>query len=246
LDSCILDRHVTHPAPDRVVLTGLADEIAYRIQAAILEGEYPAGTRLQQEDLCRRFGVSRTPVREALRKLQAQHLVELVPNKGATVRSLSRRELGEVYALRAELEGFAAELAAARIGAAELAALDDAHAAMERVIATIERGSADAAGINAAVTEANERFHGVIHEAAGNRRLAETLAELQRAFPKDYVWRAITSADEARELNLAEHVAIRDALARGDGAAARRAMSDHVAHAGAVLLAHLDERGFWP
>lgn len=236
---------MTHPAPDRVVLTGLADEIAYRIQAAILEGEYPAGTRLQQEDLCRRFGVSRTPVREALRKLQAQHLVELVPNKGATVRSLSRRELGEVYALRAELEGFAAELAAARTGAAELAALDDAHAAMERVIAAIERGSGDAAGINAAVTRANERFHGVIHEAAGNRRLAGTLAELQRAFPKDYVWRAITSADEARELNLAEHVAIRDALANGDGAAARRAMSDHVAHAGAVLLAHLDERGFW-
>ena len=239
---------MAQPAPDRVVLTGLADEIAFRIQAAILEGEYPAGTHLQQEDLCRRFGVSRTPVREALRKLQAQHLVELVPNKGATVRSLSREELGEVYVLRAELEGFAAELAAPRVGPAEVAGLDEAHARMERVIATIEGtapGAAAEAEINAAVTGANERFHGIVHAAAGNRRLADHLAELQRLFPKDYVWRAIRSADEARRINLEEHVEIREALARADGAAARRAMSAHVAHAGRVLLAHLDARGFW-
>jgi len=239
---------VAQPAPDRVVLTGLADEIAYRIQAAILEGDYPAGTHLQQEELCRRFGVSRTPVREALRKLQAQHLVELVPNKGATVRSLSRDELGEVYALRAELEGFAAELAAPRVGPEELAGLDEAHAAMQRVVAMLEGAPPDAAAeseINAGVTRANERFHGLVHAAAGNRRLAGHLAELQRLFPKDYVWRAIRSADEARRINLEEHVEIRDALARGDGAAARRAMSAHVAHAGRVLLAHLDARGFW-
>jgi DNA-binding GntR family transcriptional regulator len=235
---------VAHPAPERVVLTGLADEIAFRIQAAILDGEYPAGTHLQQEELCRRFGVSRTPVREALRKLQAQHLVELVPNKGATVRSLSRDELAEVYALRAELEGFAAELAAPRMAPAALAELDEAHAAMERAIAAADDGAREA-GVNAAVTAANERFHAVIHAASGNRRLARLLAELQGLFPKDYVWRAITSADEAQQLNLDEHGEIRDALARGDGAAARGAMGAHVAHAGRVLLAHLDERGFW-
>jgi DNA-binding GntR family transcriptional regulator len=235
---------VAHPAPERVVLTGLADEIAFRIQAAILDGEYPAGTHLQQEELCRRFGVSRTPVREALRKLQAQHLVELVPNKGATVRSLSRDELAEIYALRAELEGFAAELAAPRMEPAALAELDEAHARMERAIAAAADGASEA-GVNAAVTAANERFHAVIHAAGGNRRLDRLLAELQGLFPKDYVWRAITSADEAQRLNLDEHVEIRDALARGDGAAARRAMRAHVAHAGRVLLAHLDERGFW-
>lgn len=235
---------MAHPAPERVVLTGLADEIAFRIQAAILDGEYPAGTHLQQEELCRRFGVSRTPVREALRKLQAQHLVELVPNKGATVRSLSRDELEEIYALRAELEGFAAELAAPRMAPAALAALDEAHATMERALAAAADGAQEA-GVNAAVTAANERFHAVIHAASGNRRLARLLAELQGLFPKDYVWRAITSADEAQRLNLDEHVQIRDALARGDGAAARRAMCAHVAHAGRVLLAHLDERGFW-
>jgi DNA-binding FadR family transcriptional regulator len=79
-----------HQIRDKVVATGLADEIAFRLQAAILDGEFPPGTHLQQDELCARFGVSRTPVREALRKLQAQHLVDLVPNKGATVRTPSR------------------------------------------------------------------------------------------------------------------------------------------------------------
>src|SRR3712207_1750546 len=119
---------------DRVVATGLADEIAFRLQAAILDGEFAPGTHLQQDDLCARFGVSRTPVREALRKLQAQHLVDLVPNKGATVRTPSRDELSEVYVLRAELEALAAELAATRITPAGLAALDQAQAAMESAV----------------------------------------------------------------------------------------------------------------
>src|SRR3954469_1235005 len=126
---------------ETIVATGLADEIAFRVQAAILDGEYPPGTHLQQDELCARFGVSRTPVREALRKLQAQHLVDLVPNKGATVRTPSRSELTEVYALRAELEGFAAELAAANMTGRELAALDEAQAAMDRACAVIEARS---------------------------------------------------------------------------------------------------------
>ena len=76
---------------EQITITSLADEIAFRIQSAILAGEHPPGTRLLQDELCERFGVSRTPVREALRKLQAKHLVVLVPNKGATVRAPSRK-----------------------------------------------------------------------------------------------------------------------------------------------------------
>src|SRR4051794_27444888 len=95
--------------------TSLADEIAFRLERGILEGEFPPGTHLFQDELCSRFGVSRTPVREALRKLQAQHLLVLTPNKGATVRVPTRVDLEEIYAVRAELEGFAAELAAAHV-----------------------------------------------------------------------------------------------------------------------------------
>lgn len=228
--------------------TGLADEIAFRLQAAILDGEYAPGTHLQQDELCARFGVSRTPVREALRKLQAQHLVDLVPNKGATVRTPTRTDLTEVYALRTELEGFAAELAADRIGPDDLAAMDAAHAASEHAIAAFEAGAAEAGGqtsFNTRITVANEAFHGVIHAAAGNARLRQYLTELQSYFPKDYVWRAVGSADEARALNVDDHAAIRAALQARDGPAARRAMEAHIRHARKLLMAYLDEHGFW-
>src|SRR5882757_3109746 len=94
----------------------LADEIAFRLEAAILARELLPGAKLRQEELCQRFGVSRTPVREALRKLQAQRLVVMVPNRGAAVRLPTRKEVEEVYDLRAELEAFACELACQRAG----------------------------------------------------------------------------------------------------------------------------------
>lgn len=233
---------------DRIVPTGLADEIAFRLQAAILDGEYPPGSHLQQDELCTRFGVSRTPVREALRKLQAQHLVDLVPNKGATVRTPSRSELSDVYLLRAELEGFAAQLAAERIGPAGLAALDDAQSAMDKAVALLEAralGQDEEASFNTRITVANETFHAIIHETSGSPRLRQYLLDLQHFFPKDYVWRAIRSGNVSRTLGVDEHRRIRAALERQDGAAARQAMSDHIAHAGRLLIGYLDEHGFW-
>jgi DNA-binding GntR family transcriptional regulator len=233
---------------DPVAPTGLADEIAFKLQVAILDGEYPPGTHLHQDDLCARFGVSRTPIREALRKLQAQHLVNLVPNKGATVRVPTRAELLEVYALRAELEGYACELAAANATADGLRTLAAAQEAMHAAAAMLEDGGigeSQQAAFNARITRANERFHGVIHELAANRRLRLILGDLQDYFPKDYVWRAIRSAQEVRALSVDEHERIQSALARQDGAAARRAMGGHIRHAGALLMSYLDERSFW-
>ena len=84
---------------ESITLTSLVDEIAFRLETAILEGEFRPGTHLLQDELCARFGVSRTPVREALRKLQAQHLVIVVPNKGATVRFPSEAELRDPKSL---------------------------------------------------------------------------------------------------------------------------------------------------
>ena len=229
-----------------MVATSLADEIAFRLQAAIIDGEFAPGTHLQQDELCARFGVSRTPVREALRKLQAQHLVELIPNRGAmTVRPPTRTELVEVYELRAELEGYAAERAATAIGEAQLAALDDAQAVLTRLVARGPLTREEESSFDRAITTANEAFHGVIHEAAANGRLRGQLLELQRFFPKDHVWRAVRSSAEARGIAVDEHLAIRAALAAGDPQAARRAMSSHIEHAATVLFAHLDSHAFW-
>jgi DNA-binding GntR family transcriptional regulator len=231
-----------------IVPTGLADEIAYRLQASILDGEYPPGTRLNQDELCARFGVSRTPVREALRKLQAQNLVELVPNKGATVRAPTRHELDEVYEIRAELEGYAAELAAAAItpgGLARLRAVQDNVAAEIELLETDDLDAAEEAAFNARVTRANERFHDEINRASGNERLAAIIADLQGYFPKDYVWRATRHGTESRALGVDDHEAILAALESGDGAAARKAMSDHIRFARRLLLDYLDEHRFW-
>lgn len=232
---------------ETVVATGLADEIAFRLQAAILDGEYPPGTHLQQDELRARFGVSRTPIREALRKLQAQHLVDLIPNKGATVRTPSRDDLSEVYVLRVELEGLAAELSAQHITPEDLAALDEAQAAMEHAVGQLEAHEVTPEGegsFNRRITVANEDFHRIIHEAAGNRRLRQYLVELQSFFPKDYIWRATSS--EVSAISIEEHRAIREALAAHDGATARRTMSEHIEHSGRLLLAYLDEHNVWP
>jgi DNA-binding GntR family transcriptional regulator len=229
----------TVPPRDLVKATALADEVAFRIQASILDGEYALGRHLQQEELCERFGVSRTPVREALRKLQAQHLIDLVP---------TRSELSEVYVLRSELEGFAAELAAANIGPDALEALDRAQLASDRALnalAEVPMTVEQEALFNAQITQANEAFHGVIHEAAGNVLLKQYVLDLQNFFPKDYVWRAVSAAHEARTMNIDEHEAIRLALSQHDGAAARLAMSSHIQHAGSLLFAYLDEHLSW-
>src|SRR5882672_9567718 len=115
-----------------IATRSLADEIAFRLEAAILARELLPGAKLRQEELCHRFGVSRTPVREALRKLQAQRLVVMVPNRGATVRLPTRKDVAETYDLRAELEAFAAELACERAGPALDAELARAAETLKR------------------------------------------------------------------------------------------------------------------
>ena len=86
------------------------------------------------------------------------------------------------------------------------------------------------------VAQANSEFHGAIIRVAGNERLRSLIGELQDFFPKDYVWRAMTSPDEVRALNLDEHDRIRDALVRGSEDRARKEMRKHILHASKILL----------
>jgi DNA-binding GntR family transcriptional regulator len=115
----------------------LVDELAAQLQGRVLSGEIPKGTWLRQETLAAEFGVSRTPVREALRKLQASGLVEMRPKRGALVRMPNARDVREAYEVRAELEGLAARVAATRLHDEELQRLREAQELFRRSVATL-------------------------------------------------------------------------------------------------------------
>lgn len=236
------------PVREPIVTTSLADEIAFRLQTGIIDGTFPAGARLRQEEICRQFRVSRTPVREALRKLQAQNLVVMTPNKGATVRSPTRQDVQEIYVMRAELEGLACKLAAgAQVPEAALRDLEAAQLMVETATADLEQRPADLKRgyYFTPLIRANARFHDVIHQLAGNERLRTTIIDLQNAFPKDLVWRAMRSLNENRGFVIGEHHAVLEAFRRHDGVAARNAMEEHITRAGDVLIDYLDEHDFW-
>src|SRR5690242_15355831 len=146
----------------------LVDKLAATLQARVLNGELPMGARLRQAALAEEFGVSRTPVREALRKLQASGLVELRPNRGALVRGLSSREVRDAYEVRAELEGLAAELAALHVHHEHIDRLQEAQelfrSALSDAIAAREAGTEVSQEVSDRWGRANDLFHQAIQE----------------------------------------------------------------------------------
>jgi DNA-binding GntR family transcriptional regulator len=228
-----------------VVPSSLTDEIVLRLEKAILEGLYPPGAHLLQDELCERFGVSRTPVRHALRDLQARNLVVLVPNRGATVRIPSRRDAQEVYDVRAELEGYAAELATTRAGARLAPELAGVEARVVHLAGRLQ--SFDEASLPAVVELqlAVAEFHRVLQRACGNERLTSTIRHVERSFPMEYVTLAIANDADSQILNIDEHRAISQAITRRDGDGARAEMRSHVLHLGEKVVRYLDDHHFW-
>jgi DNA-binding GntR family transcriptional regulator len=154
----------------------------------------------------------------------------------------------DVYNVRAELEGYACELACVNVTDELLAELDSSQDGVIEAVNRYERDGAGQGGhvsLDMQVTRANYEFHGAIARAAGNECLRRLIDEQQGFFPKDYVWRAMASADELRALNLDDHQRIRRAFGRHDGERARKEMRRHILHASAILLNYLDQHEFW-
>jgi DNA-binding GntR family transcriptional regulator len=153
-----------------------AGERAYLIaRKGILEGQYPAGSRLTEHDLTRAAGVSRTPVREALRRLHAEGFVQFAPNHGAVVTAQGPEDAEEIFELRAVLEAIAAGRAALRASPETMLQLRTL--ARQQLFESTQRGPKHLARIG----DLNDRFHRLIQQAAASRRLAQTLAGLIEA-----------------------------------------------------------------
>jgi DNA-binding GntR family transcriptional regulator len=218
----------------------LVDELAQEIQARVMGGVIPIGSWLRQETIAAEFGVSRTPVREALRKLEASGIVRLVPHRGALVRGPTAREIREAYHVRAELEGLAAELAAHRILDDQLERLREAEELFRRSVEKIaaRKAARTKAGLEQGDEpwfRANTIFHEVVQEAAGNERLHASIDYLHRSFPRNVTWAALRENSRLLAENVAEHRRILEAIERGDSVQARRAMTAHVQRAGELV-----------
>jgi DNA-binding GntR family transcriptional regulator len=190
----------------------------------ILRGALPAGARLGEVELAERLGVSRTPVREALSRLAAEGLVELVPNRGARVASWTVDELEGVFALRSLLEPQLTALAVPHAAAADLDALDDLAARM------VDLGDRDPD----ALVPLNRAFHGRLVELAAAPALATALAG---AVHSPLVARNFHAYDAASlQRSLAHHTEIVAALRAGDPEWARAVMTAHIHNARAVMV----------
>jgi DNA-binding GntR family transcriptional regulator len=224
----------------------LVDDLARDIESRILIGEIPIGSWLRQESLAHDYGVSRTPVREALRKLQASRSVVLVRNRGALVQSQTPREIREAYVVRAELEGLTARLAAERAGTDDIARLVAAEAIFSRAaqeLVELARGRKKLELVGHSDWDtANNRFHDAVIEAAGNAQLRRTISDLHRTLPRNLTWTALSEEPSLVEENVQQHERIRRAIERGDPVAARRWMIDHVQRAGELVAGWFEQQ----
>ena len=221
--------------------SALVDDLAERIRQRITAGEFPIGMQLRQAALASEFKVSRTPVREALRKLQAGGLITVTPHRGAVVRVPAPWEVRDAYEVRAELEGLAAERAATRIGPSDIAKLEQANDTMRKGAQRSPKAR-PSGGKLPPTTVANDTFHMVILEAAGNERLAQVIQQINESFPRNVLAQVLVDDPGLRAVNVDEHDAIIQALRARDGAAARAAMREHVLTAGNHLARWYEQR----
>lgn len=211
----------------RIAQPALYEEVAERLRQRIFSHELLPGTWIDEQALAQDYGISRTPLREALKVLVAEGLVTLKPRRGCYVTEISEQDLDEIYPVMALLEGRCAFEAAQKATAADLARLEVAHADLERAATDshIQR-----------FFDANQTFHQIVQEIAGNRWLLQVIQDLRKVLK---LTRLHSLSLEGRpQQSLAEHRLIMAALRDGNAVAAEKAMADHIA-AGRQALAKM-------
>jgi len=203
--------------PQKLPTRALYEDVAERLRARILAHTLAPGSWIDEQALSADYGISRTPLREALKVLAAEGLVTMKLRRGAYVTEVSARDLAEVFHLLALLESDAAATLATTAGQAELAELTELHAALEAAVADRD-----------AFFAANERFHMRLLELAGNRWRCQMVADLRRVMKLNR-HHSLFKAGRL-EASLVEHRAILAALQARDPEGARRLVQQHLEH----------------
>jgi DNA-binding GntR family transcriptional regulator len=203
------------------------DKAYHTVRERIVRGVYPASSRITEQEVAAVAGVSRTPVREALRKLHAEGLLEFVPHQGAIVTEWTSEDSDDVFELRAMLESYGAARAARRVTAAGITELrqladDQYHEALGKAEGYLER-----------VGQLNSQFHRRIHEFAGSARLVSVLGSLIEAPLMMKTFRAYQDQDLIR--SAAHHLEIVRALEARDGDWCSALMRSHILGARGTL-----------
>jgi DNA-binding GntR family transcriptional regulator len=203
-------------------------ENAYRaIREGIINGVYPQGSHLTARQLAEANGLSRTPVREAMRRLDAEGLISLIPNRGAFVARWTRTEIEQIYELRVLLEAFAAQVAAERATPEQVDMLRDLADQMTQAakLPELDHGQ---------IAEVNAGFHRAVLDACGNTRLRELLGSLTEMPLVLSTFRNYTRAELQR--SAAQHRELVDAIAARDSAWANAVMTAHIRSARHTLV----------
>ncbi|MFN0263240.1 GntR family transcriptional regulator [Tepidamorphus sp. 3E244] len=195
----------------------LHDELVERVRALVVEGVLAPGEKIPERELCERFGVSRTPLREALKVLASDGLVQLTPNRGATVARLTVADLEDVFPVMGALEALAGELACQNITDAQIAHIQDVH---RQMVANYEARKLPE------YFELNQRIHELILDAAGNRTLSTQYSSLAQRMRRA---RFMANMSDARwKQAVIEHEEIMSALQSRNGEALAQILKDHL------------------
>lgn len=201
----------------RIAPTALYQEVAERLRQRIFAHELTPGTWIDEQKLAEQYGISRTPLREALKVLASEGLVELKPRRGCYVTEISRRDLDDLFPLIAMLEGRCAAEAVSKAKPADIAALKQIHEALEKA-AHDERIEA--------FFEANQEFHRKVQELSGNRWLLQVIQDLRKVLKLSRMHSL--SLEGRLQQSLDEHRLIMAAIAGGDAKRAEQLMHDHL------------------
>jgi DNA-binding GntR family transcriptional regulator len=209
----------------------LKEMIVTELRKAIIEGQFAPGDRLVEGELCSRYRVSRTPIREALNQLETEGLVAITPGAGARIARLSRKDLIDIYDLLIVLEGAASRLACDQITEGELAKLEEYLFLF---------GQAMQKNDHELIFQLNLRFHWLITEATKNRYLIEMRLNFRRLI--DGISRLFPQIPQQCAASMAEHRAIIDGMKARNPSLAEFLMREHLEGAKRHLVDYLDTR----